>query len=112
MKLRYYPETDSLYIELNGTPGPKRARSSRVWSSISTPMATWSDSTSSTLRTNLIYRRWRPSRCRRRVLRSDIATTGAGAFENCRKLSLHAISALWLHASSNRRQGSVLGPDA
>jgi uncharacterized protein YuzE len=21
MKLRYYPETDSLYIELNGTPG-------------------------------------------------------------------------------------------
>ena len=34
MKLHYYPETDSLYIELKTRPVPRRGKSSKVWSPI------------------------------------------------------------------------------
>ena len=39
MKLHYYPETDSLYIELTAGPAPKRGRLSRDWSPTWMPTA-------------------------------------------------------------------------
>jgi hypothetical protein len=75
MKLRYYPETDSLYIELNSAPG---AEVREIVEGLVVDLDANGDvagSTSSTLRRSWICRRWRPSRCRRRARRSDVAVT-------------------------------------
>ncbi len=57
MKLHYYPETDSLYIELKDAPASRRGRSWKGLWSISTTRATSSASTSTTPQANSTSRR-------------------------------------------------------
>jgi hypothetical protein len=54
MKLNYFPDTDSLYIDLAHPPSSKAAKFRRVLFLITTAMATWSGSISITPAANWI----------------------------------------------------------
>jgi hypothetical protein len=71
MKLHYYPETDSLYIELKSAPGMRLERSSQVSWSTSMPTVKLWDSTSTMPPASSTCPKSRRSPFRRPARRSD-----------------------------------------
>jgi uncharacterized protein YuzE len=71
MKLHYYPETDSLYIELKDIPGVQRREVALGLNVDLDENGEASASTSITLRASSTSRKSKPSRCRLPLPRSE-----------------------------------------